>query len=661
MWRVFKRYSLTNYSYGGAPGTSNAALLPLDEIAPGLVAGIRTQALLEIVFKRRFVFAHALQALTSLDYFKSLMTENPETITEESTEIRTARKWKRHLRALQEFGILKKAAKGMIKCFARYFAVPKSDGCSSRAIFNGKRLSTFFRAPPTTNLPEIADVLRLVAEASFLIIGDYRHYFHQFGLHHDVSHYFGLQLGGSDVWRYGVLPMGWSWSPRLAQSASMTMLIEAAIRGKLVDPKDFEDLENPPSILKMRGGSAVVWYDNVLGAFQDADCRDTFYRELKAVCEDLHVEWKNVRTYNRKDMAESRATNAPDGTPLKEDEESPLPEYLGLEFANAVGKRQRDDPTTAKMKWRHRPSSLAKWKDLTTTENYKTPRAVARAVGVILWDATIALRPLCEESRALELMSKVGKTIRNNKWDEPLENCITQEDVKFLRDRIHDISHNNVFRTIDLHTPPTVVLCASDASNEGYGFVVWKGGVVEKTHSALSQMQFPKNLESAHIYIKEMYAAMQCIERTTLAFPHSTVRLAEDNSAVVWALRNGYSHNKISNEYIQRIHRCLSHTGCKLQVVPVPSKCNAADAPSRGWAYNVDVDAACREILEAFDAGLGKVKQTRAPAPFFTGGIRHEEPADLWMGWEEAPDLPESPETGGNSIEISDEENDVVA
>ena len=193
------------------------------------------------------------------------------------------------------FGLLKRKAKSCIRAYAKYFAVLKSDGVTARSIFNGKRLSTFFEAPPTTNLPEVADVLKELSRSDFLIIGDWRHYFHQFALHDDVSSYFGLEQG-EDTYVYRVLPMGWSWSPRIAQSLSMAILLEAGSRAGLLDPADYADSPNPPSIIRMRGGCATVWYDNVLCMFTDAAARDKYYTKLEELCSvnQLNVVWKDL-------------------------------------------------------------------------------------------------------------------------------------------------------------------------------------------------------------------------------------------------------------------------------------------------------------------------------------------------------------------------------
>ena len=124
----------------------------------------------------------------------------------------------------------------------------KNDGVTARSIFNGKHLSKDFITPATTNLPGVAEVLEEIGQCEYLIVGDWRHYFHQFGLIDSVSEYFGL-LEGGDAWVYSVLPMCWSWSPRLAQSASVTILLEAAIRAGIVSGAAYKRITRTRRVL----------------------------------------------------------------------------------------------------------------------------------------------------------------------------------------------------------------------------------------------------------------------------------------------------------------------------------------------------------------------------------------------------------------------------
>ena len=181
--------------------------------------------------------------------------------------------------------------------------------------------------------------------------------------------------------------------------------------------------------------------------------------------------------------------------------------------------------------------------------------------------------------------------------------------------------------------------CASDAcgaakstkttegKRAGYGYVIWSGDSVDTTVSCLQQQFFPDALADAHIYILEMYAALKCIEQVSSTHRECLIRLAEDNTAVVGSLRNGYSHNAAGNELIQRIYATLENSGCRLEIVPIPSAANAADAPSRGLPYCMIADAKCKEALVAQTLGMGR--SSRVDVKSFSSvceNLRHEEP-----------------------------------
>ena len=614
MWRIFKRYDVPSAGYDGIAERSLASA-DLDECT--VAASIRLEALLEIIERRKLKFGYALKAMRDLDCFKELMVTAEIPCDKQCS----AAKWKRHLRQLENFGILKSVARSTIKCFAKYFAVLKSDGITARAIFNGREMSKYFKTPPTTNLADIPDLLRELSQCSFFAVGDFRHYFHQYGLANAVSEYFGLESGAL-TYMYLVLPMGWSWSPRLAQSGSTAMLIEAACRGKLADPKDFADLENPPSMVRMRnGGFAVVWYDNVMAAFKNADDRDIFFEKMTEVCKELHVQWKDWQKFSRKDMAETK-------------DPKQLPCFLGLTFVDAFGKRPREESgQSAKTKWHHHPDRVKRWSDLTETSGFTSWRSVARAVGIVLWDATISLRSLCFEERTLSIMSRAGRAVVKNRWDDVISDVINSEEIEYLRSRIHAIVNSNIFRTFQAAPSTATVLCASDACDFGYGYVTWEDDIIQASLSELTQQAFPAKLCDHHIFLKEMWAALQCIERITETRTKSHIVIAEDNTAVAWALRNRFSHNKHANEMIQRVEKALDAAECTLQVVSVPSALNAADAPSRGWKYDNKIDIDCRAAINQAMRGIGKVAASADLKPPMTGRLRHEEPPELWNGW----------------------------
>ena len=490
-------------------------------------------ALHEIVFRRKLRWATHLRALNDLEFFKGLMNTLPT-----KSDDMTAKKGKKHLRSMVEFKLIKPYARSAVKSFARYFAVLKSDGITARSIFNGRRISSFFKSPPTTNLPDIGDVLRIMSESDFLIIGDYRHYFHQYKLPQDIGEFFGLQLG-KESFIYNVLPMGWSWSPRLAQCGSMAILIEAGARTGLLNPDDYKDLENQPSFVKLRGGMTTVWYDNVIGMFTDVSCRDLFYNKLLELCDkpQLNVAWKNIRKFNRKLMAESNEQKAEVAETAEEREKLQLPTYLGLMFANARNTRSRDADGTGRMKWKHDPARLGRWKEMTETKTYATLRHLARAIGCILWDAVISCRHLCDELLCLKTLSAAGKAVVMNNWDASIASSpVTIEDVEYLRSRMEAIVFINPYYTVHRFAGAETVECASDpsvassttrkaaAKVAGYGYVIWKDGEVDTMQSCVSQQFFPDPLKNVHIYILEMYAALMCISKVSEKLPGCTIQ-----------------------------------------------------------------------------------------------------------------------------------------
>jgi len=137
--------------------------------------------------------------------------------------------------------------------------------------------------------------------------------------------------------------------------------------------------------------------------------------------------------------------------------------------------------------------------------------------------------------------------------------------------------------------------------------VTWRNEVIVPELSALQKQSFPTLLVSQHIYLKEMWAVYKCIQQIGEAHSRTHIVIAVDNTAVTWALRNRFSHNKRANEMIQRIEHILGTTNCSLQIVSVPSALNAADAPGRGMAYDNKIDEQCRMTIAQALLGLGKV------------------------------------------------------
>ena len=179
MFRAFRRYS-PHAPYDGIPLAVDADSLPLDQIDCAgklLVRELRACA----CGIRGLSFAQSIDIILSEEVMNGALQAHATFGFKRQC---TPKKWRQHLAQLKEAGILKEMSKAEILCFSRYFAVPKSDELTARAILNLKAMSKCFKSPPPVNLPEVSDVLRNIATGGmWWIVADWRHYFHQFKLH----------------------------------------------------------------------------------------------------------------------------------------------------------------------------------------------------------------------------------------------------------------------------------------------------------------------------------------------------------------------------------------------------------------------------------------------------------------------------------------------
>ena len=192
----------------------------------------------------------------------TLKDERPE-----AKMVTTPEKWLPHFVALFTFTLV---SAGACVLFAAYFAVPKTDS-SARSIFNGKTLSKeYYHVPPSVQLPDFAELLKIIcrgfrnAKRIFLLSGDWRHWFHQICLHPSIARFFGLTMkipSEPEEWEQGMkvpeptkdsrracLPMGWSWSPLLAQSIGFGVIVLNLRKYRVDGAGAREGVQDAPSL-----------------------------------------------------------------------------------------------------------------------------------------------------------------------------------------------------------------------------------------------------------------------------------------------------------------------------------------------------------------------------------------------------------------------------
>lgn len=281
MWRILGAFHLP-YSqtlpYDCCPDSldENEEVLPLDPIDPNLVGGVHLHLIQASA--RVHVLTFALEAISILidpTTIRELVTD-PIKLKRTSRNRFTNSAYRDHLRDLTRWGVTQ--AGGSVRFVSRYFAIPKTESVA-RSIFNGRLLSRFFAVPGPVNLPYIPIILRLVMDliATFgrlySTCADIRHWFHQLEVGEHLREYFGVALSDTETFRWCVLPMGWSHSPRICQSIAWAAILHKDPRCKDPDPlddarKEIRGLNDPPQYVRMTVNGVVVGfitltYDNI--------------------------------------------------------------------------------------------------------------------------------------------------------------------------------------------------------------------------------------------------------------------------------------------------------------------------------------------------------------------------------------------------------------
>jgi len=245
--------------------------------------------------------------------------------------VTTNKKWAGHLSALVLWGLVVRERVGRIRHFSTFFGVLKS-ACTPRAIFNGRRLSMRFLVPPPGNL---LDPYRLLTVISKILRGrkcwitscDFRHFFHQIPVDPAVSAWFGVSWfldGVRCVGRWAALPMGWSYSPFIAQSIGLQLLLEccAMTFGNEVT-KPYDALKSPPPYihLQVEGEVSFIahWYDNVLLVCSSPVHHEKFVADFRNIAKKYTLVIKELDSYSPKQLAGAEELEKP-------------PVYLGLEL-----------------------------------------------------------------------------------------------------------------------------------------------------------------------------------------------------------------------------------------------------------------------------------------------------------------------------------------
>ena len=618
--------------------TSSPADLPLDPIC---VAGqLKIFDVRNAVAGLQFA-ERAVDIVTRLDVF---MEEVHPPISKRRRPL-TDEKWLRHITELQcttPKPILVPIKLSEVKWTASYFAVLKTTD-EARAIYNGKRFSLQCRTPPQTNLPDITVLLGALCDlvedsggAITVCEGDIRHFFHQIPLDEMISQFFCINIAEDDVlafFRWSTLPMGWSFSPFIAQSISMGILIRSlALCGLNMDR--YKDLSTPPPFIIHRVNGkivlvAAVWYDNILVASSDANLAMRIHQKFQTQCNTVNLELKRWDIFSPSKIRMDGFSAGVCRHNRDDPNDSPIcsecirPSYLNLEFATRLVRRE--ETSAQAMFWRHSKKFEKKIAELLhileNSSGLETCRFWARVVGTLLWDAHISMSPLCKHETLIGLAQKIGVAAAADDWDSPYQ-C-TLEEVAELARLTKEVSRNQ-WRTDERRRMTTQCInIATDSSKRRWGSIVWRSG--EEPLTPVVSRPWDDKMLLANIFIKELTAAVISIEDACSIFTLTRIRLLCDNTAAVAVMRKLCSSTRAGNELARRIVNALERSGCTLDVVHITTLFNPADEPSRGRVVVQSKIAFAEELIASHDEGIKIELKHRVCTHRSTIGLRHEE------------------------------------
>jgi hypothetical protein len=535
----------------------------------------------------------------------------------------TNSKYRSHFRDLVDWGVLEEVKAEDVAFFATYFAVPKTL-TTMRSIFNGRKLSGHFVTPPPVNISDVASSLKLLAELStkgriYITAGDFRHFFHQMSVNHgpQAKSFFGLAMNfGSkskpDIrcFRYAVLPMGWSFSPSIAQASGWMVLAgRRESEPVLIDESALKGccLPHHLNVLDERGeaiGLALLYYDNFLVATtSEHHTRMMMNRIISNASESRYnVKLKEIEFFGHKRLLRRE---------LK---------YLGCQIGVSVKRVVETDGTKTEqhnLTWNIIADKLPS--DSTWADNDSTYRTWSKRIGKLIHAAIIDLQPLAVSEQTMKIIDILQRLTKECKgeWDSKASLSVSErQSMEIARQQLC----TNEWRQYQCSfSSERRYMAITDASEEGGGYII-----VDRQHKTIivqRSFKWGPKFAGLHIYLLEMYTACLALKWLRQHCPnvqHATLMV--DNTAVAGSVRRGYSRNRIACRWMREYFLGK----IDIEVVSVISADNEADGLSRLKAGCVNLPLAL-EIADGHFQGQRVSSGQATAAQSRSGCLRHPE------------------------------------
>lgn len=515
--------------------------------------------------------------------------------------------YKDHFENLKRWGVIAESAAERILWFSTYFSVPKNES-HERAIFNGKRLSTFWKVPPNVNLADTSSMIRRTRELMrrhhgklYVVGGDWKGWFHEIPLCPSLQRHFGVAMGKKTyVWK--TLPMGWSWSPYIAQCLcwyAITHRLHPDSDPTIFDNSQFKGAQLPTFVNSGAGGFATCYYDDYIFVTPCKAEADAFKKQIRGTCNHFGIQPKLSASIDL----------GPEDLPMGFD-------FLGVHYAF------KND----RMEWFAK--SIPEWKkDFSMDFSPETPRQMAQLCGRMVFDHMMRLKPLSSDPESLfmlDILRAASSFGSLNGWDSKWSPSRSQSShLKGIWKKTLDRESTPYLDLNDEPPSKESYVVATDACTvTGRGFHIYRIGVDGLILDDITLTQHQETWKGASpetIYILELKTAVEAIEFFFEKYGRKNMILVIDNSAAAWGLRAGYTPHSEGQKLIARVQKWLD----MVEIVQCVSKDNVADCVSRNdfKDYGARLERTMAVVQAHF---LGQ--RIGEPDPF-TGnreGVRHD-------------------------------------
>lgn len=638
LWQLLKgaggRYVPGTGEYSGADRTETETteIGDLDPIDPE-IAGKANIPAMKAGMKSYAFAIRALLIISSLTHFIAEVSPHAPEIR----RVPTSEKWwtrPNHLKQLIDSKMIEFLPEALVCGCSSYFAIGKSDG-TARSIWNGKNFSLRCATPAPTNLPDVIRVLILLEEMMqelqqpTILEGDVRHYFHQLGLEDDITRYLCVYMDGK-FWRWKNLPMGLSWSPFVAQCIGMGSILRT-LEDCGYDTSAYKDLKTPPSIIVLRAKDgkievlAALWYDNILIAVRDPNRAPKVYSRFRYNSEEVfHLILKAWNIHGPKAMRNGYITIVPETATSKRAIKVDYPSYLGLELN--MRRSMTLGVSAYQLHWKISSSRLKDWAILVEKLRLQMScRTVSRTVGAIMYRHHIALTPLCRLEKVIDLIRKSGSLCRTRtSWDE-IRNWSADE-LEILKSALSVATTEGAWFTVPIRPTQSEIFVATDSSGKRWGSCVWTADRQLHPTMGYEKGVWNRSMMQADIFVKELTAAVLCVEKVARLYPGTKIYVFGDNTAAIAVMKKLASTTHIGNELARRLDNVLSETGCTMEVIHITTTMNPADDPSRNKPFVQAKADFMFKLLDAYKGGyhVDPPESVKRPKPT-ESGLRHPE------------------------------------